>query len=225
MAQVPLGDGKKPRYSGFTQTLDEGKAHPTSSLGSDLLREYRTHLDPLNTSDGSNMDREDTGKPVSGLPDTSASPNDSIRDVRTLERPLVSPSRSLVGAHLSHNGNGTHGLPPHRSMLKALASRSSNENLRQHKNTSHPSLSDLTNPMTSFAARFTHSPCFFHKRFDDAVNVDRVLEEIAAEEDGMSHSTSHADCNFSQGNFQATSKAPYQTSCSHCDDCDQSPRQ
>ena len=32
------------------------------------------------------------------------------------------------------------------------------------------------------------SPCFFHQRFDDAVNIDRVLEEIAAEDDGMSHS-------------------------------------
>ena len=32
------------------------------------------------------------------------------------------------------------------------------------------------------------SPCFFHQRFDDAVNIDRVVEEIAAEDDGMSHS-------------------------------------
>lgn len=31
------------------------------------------------------------------------------------------------------------------------------------------------------------SPCFFHKRFDDAVNFERVLEEIA-DDDGMSHS-------------------------------------
>ena len=37
--------------------------------------------------------------------------------------------------------------------------------------------------------RFTslRSPCFFHQRFDDAVNIDRVLEEIAAEDDGISH--------------------------------------
>ncbi|KAL9122634.1 MAG: hypothetical protein Q9187_000825, partial [Circinaria calcarea] len=31
------------------------------------------------------------------------------------------------------------------------------------------------------------SPCFFHERFDDAINIDRVIEEIAAEDDGMSH--------------------------------------
>ncbi len=31
------------------------------------------------------------------------------------------------------------------------------------------------------------SPCFFHRRFDDAVNIDKVLEEIAGDE-SMSHS-------------------------------------
>lgn len=30
------------------------------------------------------------------------------------------------------------------------------------------------------------SPCFFHQRFDDAINIDRVLEEIAADDDGIS---------------------------------------
>ena len=73
-------------------------------------------------------------------------------------------------------------------MLKALASRSSNENLRQQRNVSQTNLSDLANPMAPFAARFAYSPCFFHKRFDDAVNVNRVLEEIVAEGDAMSHS-------------------------------------
>jgi len=39
------------------------------------------------------------------------------------------------------------------------------------------------------AAKFAslQSPCFFHQRFEDAVNIDRVMEEIAAEDDGMSH--------------------------------------
>lgn len=45
-----------------------------------------------------------------------------------------------------------------------------------------------SNPRASFATRFTQSPCFFHQRFDDAVNIERVLEEISAEDDGMSHS-------------------------------------
>ncbi len=38
---------------------------------------------------------------------------------------------------------------------------------------------------TSFPA--LQSPCFYHERFDDAVNIDRVLEEVNAD-DQMSHS-------------------------------------
>ena len=39
-------------------------------------------------------------------------------------------------------------------------------------------------------ARFAslQSPCFFHERFDEAVNLDRVLEEITSEETGISRS-------------------------------------
>ena len=51
-------------------------------------------------------------------------------------------------------------------------------------------LSDLNATLkTPSTARFNsiQSPCFFHERFDDAINIDRVLEEISAEEDGMSH--------------------------------------
>ena len=45
-----------------------------------------------------------------------------------------------------------------------------------------------SSPRASFATRFAQSPCFFHQRFDDAVNIERVLEEISVEDDGMSHS-------------------------------------
>ena len=51
-------------------------------------------------------------------------------------------------------------------------------------------LMDLSTTSRGFSTtRFTslQSPCFFHQRFDDAVNIDRVLEEIAAEDDGISH--------------------------------------
>lgn len=49
---------------------------------------------------------------------------------------------------------------------------------------------DLSNASRNLSTtRFTslQSPCFFHQRFDDAINIDRVLEEIAAEDDGISH--------------------------------------
>ena len=39
-------------------------------------------------------------------------------------------------------------------------------------------------------ARFAalHSPCCFHERFDEAVNLDRVLDEITSEDTGITHS-------------------------------------
>lgn len=54
----------------------------------------------------------------------------------------------------------------------------------------------VPNPITALkvpsTARFSsvRSPCFYHQRFDDAINIDRVLEEVAAEDEdnGMSHS-------------------------------------
>lgn len=51
-------------------------------------------------------------------------------------------------------------------------------------------LADLSLSRTPSGTIFSsqQSPCFFHQRFDDAVNIDRVLEEISAEDDGMSHS-------------------------------------
>ncbi|MCJ1294464.1 NAD(+) kinase [Xylographa carneopallida] len=58
---------------------------------------------------------------------------------------------------------------------------------QQHLTTT---LEDLSLSRTPSGAIFAsqQSPCFFHQRFDDAINIDRVLEEIAAEDDGMSHS-------------------------------------
>ncbi|QSZ32363.1 hypothetical protein DSL72_001937 [Monilinia vaccinii-corymbosi] len=50
-------------------------------------------------------------------------------------------------------------------------------------------LSELALRNTPTTARFSslQSPCFYHQRFDDAVNIDRVLEEINGDE-SMSHS-------------------------------------
>jgi len=60
-----------------------------------------------------------------------------------------------------------------------LRSRASSQKLADALGLIRPS---LTNGPGS-----SSSPCFFHRRFDDAVNIDRVLEEIAGDET-MSHS-------------------------------------
>ncbi|KAI9786702.1 MAG: NAD(+) kinase [Peltula sp. TS41687] len=50
-------------------------------------------------------------------------------------------------------------------------------------------LESSTTDETPSTARYPiiQSPCFFHQRFDDAVNIEKVLDEIAYDE-GMSHS-------------------------------------
>ncbi|KAK7529635.1 ATP-NAD kinase-like domain-containing protein [Phyllosticta citribraziliensis] len=101
---------------------------------------------------------------------------------------------------------------PRQTIMKALASRppaTSNMSIASSINgllnndpepsSSRPALSrrrlsqaisDLTlNPECLTASKITAlaSPCFYHKKFDAAINIDRVLEEIR-EEEGMSHS-------------------------------------
>lgn len=176
------------------------------AIGSALLRDYCIHLDPLNTNGASHVDEElkDAMEKFPELPTkiistepTSATNNPSAS----------SPFRS--DTRLTHRkGTLSTSAVPQPSVLQALASRSP-----KHKQLApisvKPSLSnrmqagdfddrkrpktassqsDLAqNLKTPFTARFKY-PCFFHQRFDDAVNNDRVLEEIAAEDDGYTHS-------------------------------------
>ncbi|MCJ1432640.1 NAD(+) kinase [Xylographa pallens] len=80
-----------------------------------------------------------------------------------------------------------------------VASLSEHLDAAKERNRPNPSMSqqystttleDLRLSRTPSGAIFAsqQSPCFFHQRFDDAINIDRVLEEITAEDDGMSHS-------------------------------------
>lgn len=157
------------------------------SLINIIPRESRNHLDPLATQDGSTTDRDNPKEMTNGTSETFEQSHGPKHSMVTSDPSSLPLSRAHVTTPLSPNSTGNVGFSPHRSMLKALASRSSNENLRQGKDISQTTLSDLANPMAPFAARFASSPCFFHKRFDDAINVDRLLEEIATEGDGMSH--------------------------------------
>lgn len=193
-------------------------AKKCAALGDSLLRDYSTHLDPLNTNSSAYMN-EDGREHPSSLSNASTQVNNSPQDL--VEQ--LPPSQSLPGqaskSFLSHRkGALSSDATPQQTLLKAVASRppknghhlslslssslssralSSKESEfhRQHKKTPSKYLSaersDLRMPTsTPSTALFTslQSPCFFHQRFDDAVNIDRVLEEVAAEDNGMSHS-------------------------------------
>ncbi|KAK4692004.1 NAD+ kinase, partial [Lecanoromycetidae sp. Uapishka_2] len=140
------------------------------------------HLDPLNTSERTNMREEDVKETLSSISNASTQVNESPTD-------FAPQPQSLKNTSFLSQRRGT-GPTSQKNMLTALASRTSKD--ITHQDPSHnlsASMSGLgSNPRASFATRFTQSPCFFHHKFDDAVNIERVLEEISAEDDGMSHS-------------------------------------
>ena len=171
---------------------DEAKLPPCSTLGTTLLRDYQLHLDPLNTDDRRRMSQEDVTEPLDGLTNQSTQIGQSPIELAlpvagTHSHPLSWASMNQRKATLSP------GTLPNQKLLKALASRTSKDpsahNDQAVQQNLATSISGLgSNARVSFSTRFVQSPCYFHQRFDDAVNVERVLEEISAEDDGMSHS-------------------------------------
>ncbi|KAL8916646.1 MAG: hypothetical protein Q9208_008405 [Pyrenodesmia sp. 3 TL-2023] len=185
-----------------------GKITDAHTLGSALLRDYTLHLDPMNTNGASHVD-EELRDAMEKFPELSAKVNAS-QQAPTVTNPSTCASIPFRADKLHPHQKGalSAGAVPQQTILKALASRSPKNNQltsgsvkaplphryypndfddRQRPKTasSHPDLNQ--NLRTPFTARFKY-PCFFHQRFDDAVNTERVLEEIAAEDDGYSHS-------------------------------------
>ena len=170
------------------------KSLPCSTFGSTLLRDYQLHLDPLNTDDRRRISEEDFREPLDSLSNISTETGHPPLDLAV---PLdTSPSNPLHASWASMNqlkGTLPPGSMPNQTVFKALASRTSHDSSAHDDKAVQQnlaaSMSGLgSNPRASFATRFAQSPCFFHQRFDDAVNIERVLEEISAEDDGMSHS-------------------------------------
>lgn len=184
----------------------------SSSLGNSLLREYARQLGPLNTSD--NINEQDDSEPItaattaveycssdltaslSSSPGTLKTPH-SYQNHRKNALSVESvPRQTIMKALASANRN-------HNPQNLSIASTLSNMIAAQNNGDSRPgtassqklsaALSDLAlsslKTATPSRAGFPalQSPCFYHQRFDDAVNIDRVLEEIKGDE-WMSHS-------------------------------------
>lgn len=77
-------------------------------------------------------------------------------------------------------GSGVQPETQHAGSTSASASKRLADALTDLANSAN-----LSTPLTAFPA--LRSPCFYHQRFDDAVNIDKVLEEIKNDE-YMSHS-------------------------------------
>ncbi|KAL8964562.1 MAG: hypothetical protein Q9183_004369, partial [Haloplaca sp. 2 TL-2023] len=196
--------------SDLSEDMKNDGASPDSKhvLGSALLRDYTLHLDPMNTNGASHVD-EDLRDAMEKFPETSTRMNSSPQSSSPSKHSIAMAFRSDT-LHAHRRGNlSTGAVPqiPQQPVLQALASKSNTSNQvptlhkatisnrmhssdfeERHRPSTASSQPDLTlTPRTPFTARFKY-PCFFHQRFDDAVNTDRVLEEIAAEDDGYTHS-------------------------------------
>ncbi|KAG8427128.1 hypothetical protein J3459_007493 [Metarhizium acridum] len=116
---------------------------------------------------------------------------------------------STRAGYLGHHRNApSHDSIPRQTIVKALASVARNnkpealslDNMLATQNTETPgsaassqrladALQDLARKQSTPISALTamKSPCFYHQRFDDAVDIEKVLEEIKNDE-WMSHS-------------------------------------
>lgn len=193
MTQLALNSDTHAAPGNSKRNVTEAKVRHASPLGIALLRDYQMHLDPLNTSERTQSSADDMKEPMSSTSNASTQVNDSPLDLVPPTGPASSYALRTSKSFLNHRKRTlSSGATPNHTMLTALASRTSKESTHHDRPSSQSlsaSISDLgSNPRASFATRFAQSPCFFHQRFDDAVNIERVLEEISADDDGMSHS-------------------------------------
>ncbi|KAI9171621.1 NAD(+) kinase [Paramyrothecium foliicola] len=128
----------------------------------------------------------------------------------SLPAPLEPSTASAQQQQLAHRRNApSHGTIPRQTILKALATVARNNkpqalSLNSMLSATSPSeaqpssassqkladaLNDLAKTLNTPTAAYPalQSPCFYHQRFDDAVDIDKVLEEIK-DDASMSHS-------------------------------------
>jgi NAD+ kinase len=188
------------------------KLNGPSSIGNSLPREYAHQLGPLNTAGCIN----ENDKSASLCTPSTVGEDSSNESTASLpSSPITSKTPRSFQAHRK-SALSVESIP-RQTIMKALASSGRNHNPQnlsiastlssmiaaQNGGESRPgtassqklsaALSDLAMSAlkisTPGTARFPalQSPCFYHQRFDDAVNIDRVLEEIKGDE-WMSHS-------------------------------------
>lgn len=188
-----------------------------AELGNSILRGYASHLDPSQSDGEIHQDHHVEHFSSLSTPATvrlEAAKDPAVASSSPVPVPaLIRPPISF----LAHRKNARSGEIPRQTIMKALASRPPGSTntvlplaasltglLRSPGNEPDQNFSALSSQRFSLAlanlqlaasgersppsGRFPlHSPCFFHQRFDDAVNIDRVLEDVADDE-WLSHS-------------------------------------
>lgn len=105
----------------------------------------------------------------------------SALSIESIPRQTIMKALASVARNNKPEALSLPGMLSAQSGAEARPSSSSSQRLADALN----ELANRNTPTTAFPA--LQSPCFYHQRFDDAVDIDRVLEEIK-NDDYMSHS-------------------------------------
>ena len=181
-----------------------------------LVKDFIERLEPLSFSDAAqhSLDEEEGRTPMSAA---STKVGDDYLD-QHLRTPISKISFDSPKSFSTHRNQATSAASLHHSVADAsipqaqpklnlpamsvatsLANSLDARRRAQHtRDLSNATTRLLTaqspgltvSTLTPSTARFMalKSPCFFHQRFDDAINIDRVMEEIDDESDGLSTS-------------------------------------
>ncbi|KAB8298989.1 hypothetical protein EYC80_001126 [Monilinia laxa] len=183
-------------FNGLTSKLNTGE---------NLRRDQTVQFASLNAIE-TNFRDNDLSESSTNASTTFSTASTIGSDSASVPSSPVFPIRTSRTSHNNSKNSLAFDTIPRQTIIKALVSstREHNpQNLSLANMKSPPTdgsgtassqklnlaLSDLVQRNTPSTARFSslQSPCFYHQRFDDAVNIDRVLEEINGDE-SMSHS-------------------------------------
>lgn len=166
------------------------------------------HSLSINTSKAT-CSADDPCIPFTAVPALGGGSSDSLTSESHRGWPWVPQSASSRAPNLGHRRSAPScDSIPRQTIIKALASFARKgrpealplENMLSKQNSDAPgsaassqmladALQDLARkqatPTSAFAAM--QSPCFYHQRFDDAVDIDKILDEIKNDQ-SMSHS-------------------------------------
>jgi NAD+ kinase len=188
-----------------------------AELGSSMLRGYASHLDPLQSNGEIHQDHQAEHFSSLSSPATSRLEAHKETTAPSSLTSSTSNSIRPPKSFLSHRKHARSAEIPRQTIMKALASRppgSTNTSLPLAASLTgllgSPDIDKEPKPSTLSSQRLStalaslqstaftersppsdrfplQSPCFFHQRFDDAVNIDKVLEDVADDE-WLSHS-------------------------------------
>jgi NAD+ kinase len=217
LQSVPEGRPSPPGHDVSAAKSGDAVTVKPAEIGNSMLRGYASQLDPLQSSGDIHHDHHAEQFSSLAISPASRVETLKESAVTPSLAPSTSCSIRAPKSFLCHRKTTCSAEIPRQTIMKALASRppgSTNTNLplaasltglltspdsdKDHKPSTLSSqrlsaaLANLQS--TAFTERSPpsarlplQSPCFFHQRFDDAVNIDKVLEDVADDE-WLSHS-------------------------------------